>query len=127
LLDWIPEVWEANDVKVNSIGFLGGEPLYRTDRIKKVMDSVYKNTDGMQGYLYTNGDLIHTVRWDDLEDIQWISINVTDISINELSRRMKVIRRRSNVINQTVVATLDDYNLERILDISRFGMENGYR
>jgi uncharacterized protein len=127
LLDWIPEVWELNNVKVNSVGFLGGEPLLRTDRIKQVMDSVYRNTDGMQGYLYTNGDLVDFVNWDDLEDIQWISTNVTDTSLEELSRRMTLIGLRSNVINQTVVATLDDFNLERVLDLTRFGIENGYR
>jgi len=127
LLEWIPEVWRVNNVKVNSIGFLGGEPLLRTDRIRRVMDSVYTNTDGMQGLLYTNGDLIDSVNWDDLEDIQWISTNITDISIEELARRMKIIGERSNVIGQTIVATLDDDNLERALDITRFGIENGYR
>ncbi len=127
LLEWIPEVWKLNNVKVNTIGFLGGEPLLRTDRIKKVMDAVYKNTDGMQGLLYTNGDLIDSVKWDDLEDIQWINTNITDISIAELARRMKIIRESSNAIGQTIVATLDDYNLERVLDITRFGTENGYR
>lgn len=127
LLEWIPEVWKVSNVKVNSVGFLGGEPLLRTDRVKRVMDSVYKNTDGMQGHLYTNADLVDSVNWDDLEDIQWISTNITDLSIEELSRRMKIISERSNVIGQTIVATLDDYNLERILDVSRFGIENGYR
>ncbi|MFH0974512.1 MAG: radical SAM protein [Spirochaetota bacterium] len=127
LLDWIPEVWKLNNVKVNSIIFLGGEPLLRTDRIKKIMDSVYKKTDGMQGLCYTNGDLIDSVKWEDLEDIQWMSMNITDISIEELARRMNVIKERSNVIGQTIVATLDDYNLNRILDVSRFGIENGYR
>lgn len=127
LLEWIPEVWKVNNVKVNTIVFLGGEPLLRTDRIKKIMDSVYKNTDGMQGSLHTNGDLIDSVNWDDLEDIQWMTTNITDISIEELSRRMKIISERSNVIGQTIVTTLDDYNLERVLDITRFGMENGYR
>lgn len=127
LLEWIPEVWKVNNVKVNAISFLGGEPLLRTDRIKKIMDSVYKNTDGMQGNVYTNGDLIDSVNWDDLEDIQWMTINITDISIEELSRRMKIINERSNVIGQTIAAVLDDDNLERVLDISRFGIENGYR
>ena len=127
LLEWIPEVWKANNVKVNAVGFLGGEPLLRTDRIKRVMDSVYDNTDGMQGFLYTNGDVIDSVNWDDLEDIQWISTNITEISIEELSRRMKIVTERSNVIGQTIVATFDDYNLERALDITRFGIENGYR
>ncbi len=127
LLDWIPEVWKANNVKVNSVGFLGGEPLLRTDRIRQVMDSVYKNTSGMQGYLYTNGDLIDSVNWDDLEDIQWISTNVTEVAIDEISRRMDIVRTRSNVINQTVVATLDDFNLDRVLDLTRFAVENGYR
>jgi uncharacterized protein len=127
LLDWIPEVWRANNVKVNVIDFLGGEPLLRTDRIKKVMDAVCKQTDGIQGLVNTNGDLTDAVNWDDLEDIQWITINITDISIEELSRRMKIIAERSNVINQTIAATLDDENLERVIDISRFGIENGYR
>jgi radical SAM protein with 4Fe4S-binding SPASM domain len=127
LLEWIPEVWRANNVKVNAIGFLGGEPLLRTDRIRRVMDSVYANTDGMQGFVYTNGDLVDSLNWDDLEDIQWISTNITEIGIDELSRRMRIIGERSNVIGQTVVATLDDYNLERALEITRFGIENGYR
>lgn len=127
LLEWIPEVWKVNNVKVNAIGFLGGEPLLRTDRIRRVMDSVYENTDGMQGFLYTNGDLIDSVHWEDLEDIQWISTNITEISIDELSRRMSIIAARSNVIGQTIVATLDDYNLERAIEITRFGIENGYR
>jgi radical SAM protein with 4Fe4S-binding SPASM domain len=127
LLEWIPEVWRTNNVKVNAISFLGGEPLLRTDRIKKVMDSVYCKTDGMQGLVNTNADLIDSVNWEDLEDIQWIATNITDISIEELSRRMEIIRDRSNVIGQTITATLDDMNLERVLDISRFGIENGYR
>jgi radical SAM protein with 4Fe4S-binding SPASM domain len=127
LLDWIPEVWTVNNIKVNAVSFLGGEPLLRTDRIKQIMDSVYKNTDGMQGDVYTNGDLVDIVSWDDLEDIQWIAVNISDTSLEELSRRMKIINERSNVIGQTIVATLDDYNMERALDISRFGMENGYR
>jgi len=127
LLEWIPEVWKANNIKVNVIVFLGGEPLLRTDRIKKVMDSVYKNTDGMQGNVTTNSDLIDSINWDDLEDIQWITTNITDISIEELSRRMKVIAKRSNVKGQSITAVLDDYNLNRALDITRFGIENGYR
>jgi radical SAM protein with 4Fe4S-binding SPASM domain len=127
LLDWIPEVWRVNNVKVNYVGFLGGEPLLRTDRIKMLMDSVYAKTDGMQAALNTNADLVDSVNWDDLEDIQWIFTNVTDLSIEELSRRMGVIGERSNVIGQTITATLDDRNLDRILDITRFGLENGYR
>lgn len=127
LLEWVPEVWKVNGIKVNVVVFLGGEPLLRTDRIKKVMDTVYKNTDGMQGTLCTNGDLVDRVNWDDLEDIQWMSMNITDISIEELSRRMKIVSERSNVINQTIMATLDDRNLERVLDITRFGIESGYR
>ncbi|MCB2148354.1 MAG: SPASM domain-containing protein [Deltaproteobacteria bacterium] len=127
LLTWIPEVWNVNHVKVNAISFLGGEPLLRTDRIRKVMDAVCSHTDGMQGLVNTNGDLVDSVAWDDLEQIRWVTVNITDIGIGELSRRMKIIRDRSNVINQTIAATLDDFNLERIIDISRFGIENGYR
>ena len=127
LLEWIPEVWRLNNIKVNTIGFLGGEPLLRTDRIKKVMDTVYEHTDGMQGYLYTNGDLVDTVNWDDIEDIQWISTNIADTSLEEVARRMKVIAEKSNAIGQTVVATVDDFNLDRLLEITSYCMDNGYR
>jgi len=127
LLDCIPEVWNVNAVKVNAISFLGGEPLLRTDRIKQIMDHVFEHTDGMQGALFTNGDLIDSANWDDLIDIQWMTINITDISINELSRRMTIIKNRSNVIGQTIAATLDDDKLDRVIDITRFGIENGYR
>ena len=127
LLEWIPEVWQINNVKVNAVSFLGGEPLLRTDRIKKVMDAVYSNTAGMQGNVYTNGDLVDSVNWDDLEDIQWMAVNITDIGLDELARRMAIIRERSNVKGQTITATLDEFNLGRVLDITRFGAENGYR
>lgn len=127
LLEWIPEVWRQNNVKVNIVNFLGGEPLLRTDRIKKVMDAVYRHTEGMQGLVNTNADLVDTVNWDDLESIQWMTTNIADTSLEELARRMKIIGERSNVINQTIAATLDDGNLERIVDITAFGMENGYR
>jgi radical SAM protein with 4Fe4S-binding SPASM domain len=127
LLEWIPEVWKVNNVKVNIVNFLGGEPLLRTDRIKKIMDAVYNHTDGMQGLVYTNGDVIDSVNWDDLESIQWITTNITDIGIQELSRRMKIVGERSNVINQTIAAALDEYNLDRVLDIAKFGIERGYR
>ena len=127
LLEWIPEVWKVNNVKSNVVLFLGGEPLMRTDRIKKVMDAVYQNTDGMQGALYTNGDLVDSVNWDDLEDIQWITTSVADTGLEEIARRMKIIAERSNVKGQTIEVTVDDYNLERLLDITRFGLENGYQ
>lgn len=127
LLDWIPEVWRVNNTKVNVIVFLGGEPLLRTDRIRKVMDTVYLATGGMQGNICTNGDLVDSINWDDLEHIQWMSTNITDIPVEELARRMKIIGARSNVVNQTILATLDEYNLERILDVTRFGIENGYQ
>ncbi|MGW8157946.1 MAG: SPASM domain-containing protein [Desulfoprunum sp.] len=127
LLDWIPEVWRQNNVKVNIVNFLGGEPLLRTDRIKKVMDAVYRYTDGMQGLVNTNADLVDTVNWDDLGSIQWMTTNIADTSLEELARRMNIIQERSNVINQTIAATLDQVNLERVVDITRFGMENGYR
>ena len=127
LLEWIPEVWRVNNVKVNVISFLGGEPLLRTDRIKRIMEAVRKHTEGMKALVTTNGDLVDGTDWNDLEDIRWININITDSSIEELDRRMRIIARRSNVINQTIAATLDDENLDRVLDITRFGMENGYR
>jgi len=91
------------------------------------MDRIERDTDGMQTSIFTNADLVDRVNWDDLKDIQWMYVHITDISIDELKRRIKVIKDNSNVKGQTIVATLDDYNLERILDITRFGIEAGYR
>ncbi|MDL2269174.1 SPASM domain-containing protein [Desulfosarcina sp. OttesenSCG-928-A07] len=127
LLDWIPEVWELNQIKVNLINFLGGEPLLRTDRIRQVMDAVNRRTGGMQGLVNTNGDLVDSVNWDDLAAIQWMTMNITDLSLEELGRRMAIIRERSNVVGQTIAMTLDEENLDRILEVSTFGIENGYR
>lgn len=127
LLDWIPRVWETNNVKVNIINFLGGEPLMDTPRIRRVMETVTHTTAGMQGMVNTNADLVDRIDWDDLHAIQWITVNATDTGIPELARRMNVIARHSNVINQTIAATLDDANLHRILDLTRFAMDNGYR
>ena len=73
LRELIAEVRKANNTRVNAIGFRGSEPLRRTDRIGQVMGAVYKNTDGMQGFVYANGDLVDSLNWDDLEDIKWFS------------------------------------------------------
>lgn len=127
LLDWIPMVWEKNRIQVNIINFLGGEPLLRTDRIRQLLDTVAPRTGKMQNQVNTNGDLVDSVNWDDLEQVRWMTVNITDIGIDELARRMAVIRDRSNVINQTIAVTLDEHNIGRIIDISRFGLENGYR
>ncbi len=127
LLEWIPEVWRANNTDRNVVCFLGGEPLLRTDRIRQVMEAVTRGTKNMQAMVTTNADLVDTVNWDDLAHIQWMTVNITDIGIPELSRRMTVIRQHANVKNQTIAVTLDDANLERILEIARFGIENGYR
>ena len=74
LLEWIPEVWRVNAIGVNVVNFLGGEPLLRTDRIKKIMDVVRRQTDGIHGLVNTNGDLVDAVAWDDLEHIRWITV-----------------------------------------------------
>ena len=127
LLDWIVEVWRINRIKVNYIGFLGGEPLLRTGRIRRLLRHVREQTGGMQAALNTNADLVDSVDWDDLELIQWITTSATDLELPELARRMAIIRQRSNVKGQTIAVTLDEANLGRILDITRLGVENSYR
>lgn len=49
------------------------ERLRRTDRTGQVMGAPYESTDGIQGFVYANGDLVDSLNWDDLEDIQWLS------------------------------------------------------
>lgn len=53
LLEWIPEVWQANNVKVNSIGFLGGEKksnLTHKNSSKKLEPLVYKERTKWYNY-----------------------------------------------------------------------------
>ena len=40
---------------------------------------------------------------------------------------MRIIGRRSNVLGQTIALTLDEGNLQRVLDVTRLGIEHGYR
>ena len=63
------------------------------------MDTARKHTDGVKGLVTTNGDLVDRVDWNDLENIQWVTINITDSSIEELAGRMMIIADRSNVID----------------------------
>jgi radical SAM protein with 4Fe4S-binding SPASM domain len=127
LKEWFVEAYRGNNVKINTIIFLGGEPTLRTDRVKMLLDYLYEHDAPVSAVLYTNGDLIDNINWDDLTDITWMSMNVTDVPLNEVERRMDIIRKNGNIINQTVVAVLDDFNLTRIEDISIMGLENGYR
>ena len=127
LLDWLPQVWAVNNCQLNAVNFLGGEPLLRTDRIRRMMAAIRSQTSDVQAMINTNADLVDTVDWDDLADIQWIFVNISDLSMNELDRRMKVIRSRSNTLGQTLTVTLDQANMERLSDIVHFAMEKGFR
>jgi radical SAM protein with 4Fe4S-binding SPASM domain len=127
LCDFVCESYNESNIKVANISFLGGEPLLRTDRIKQMMDRVYQRTPGILATIFTNGDLIDQVNWDDVKDLQTWNLHITDLALEEIERRMKVINKNSTSINQTIVATLDFFNLSRIEEVTKFGMENNYR
>lgn len=129
LLEFIPKVYIASKVAVMLIIFLGGEPLLRTDRVRRIMDRV--NKDGLYcgASLFTNGDLLDTVNWDDVKDVIMWNLNVCDLSLAEIKRRTDIIQKNGNVFRQTIVVTMDDENMEgtRIEDIMRLAIENRHR
>jgi hypothetical protein len=45
----------------------------KTARVKQ-LGKMHSIEDGrLQGFVYANGDLVDTLSWEDLEDIQWFS------------------------------------------------------
>lgn len=128
LLEFIQELYWAGDKAVFQLTHLGGEPLLRTDRVRRLQEAA-KKTNGMIGVLFTNGDLLNTIEWEDVQDITVWALNITDLPLNEIERRMTLIRKNSRAFNQTLAATLDGVNLEgtRMEDVVRFGLENKYR
>lgn len=151
LLNFLVKTYNDSDVYHFLITFLGGEPLLRTDRIKRIMDKVNSETPGMAGSIFTNGDLIDKINWDEVYDVNLWNLNVTDISVKEADRRLNVISRKLDEkdtlkfpmdisstnkscvqrhgIQLTVVATFDDYNIQgnRIEEMCRMALDNNHR
>jgi len=126
LLEWVAYVSKSHGLNYTMLLFLGGEPLLRTDRIKKLMDYVQEQYPKTIGSIYTNADLVDSVNWDDLRCLNFYNVNITNISIDELQRRMSIIQSQSNPDHQSVVAVMNTYNMSRICDITNFAVENGY-
>ena len=129
LLKFLVKVYNETNERIYHILLLGGEPLLRTDRIKKLVDYIFSNTPGMAFSMFTNGDLIDSVNWSDLTRIPLWNINPTNISIDELARRMDVIKTNADPYNQTVIMYFDEYNMQgtRAEDIAKFCVDNKYR
>lgn len=125
LCEWIPEMYHKDDKLISSVHFLGGEPLLDTPRIKKLMDSVFQKTPGMLGHVYTNGDLLDSINWNDLELIQAVRLNITDLSIDEIKRRIEIIKNKNKV--PFIAGVLDEDSFDRIDDILRYVLENDIR
>jgi radical SAM protein with 4Fe4S-binding SPASM domain len=129
VVELIPQVYHETYVRSMLVVFLGGEPLLRTDRIKRILDSIRTKTPGMGTSIFTNGDLVDAVDWNDLAGITIWNMNVTDTPLAELERRMSVVAQNARPQNQSVVITLDDFNMHenRAEELVSFAIENDYR
>lgn len=129
MLEFMVKVYEQTNETLYHILFLGGEPLLRTDRIKRVMSYTKQKTPGMLGGLFTNGDMIDCIDWSDLKGCSLWYLNPTYIPIQEIERRMEVIQSNMHPYNQSIIMHLDDFNMQgtRAEDIARFCVKNKYR
>lgn len=129
LLEFVPKVYDMSNIRVFLLVFLGGEPLLRTDRIKKILDKANKGKIVMGGCIYTNSDLIDSVNWNDLEQVTVWNTNITDISLKEFDRRANIIKKNSNASNISITSVMDDYNMtgNRLEDFTRYACEKNYR
>ena len=127
-LKWIEYIYGINKIGINGLAFLGGEPLLETPRIKRAMDFVVNLDPKFVGMLFTNGDLIDSVNWSDLQDINLFFMNVCDTDIDELLKRMLIVKNNTHKVqNQTLVITMDDFNLARTEELVYAGLDNFYR
>lgn len=130
LLDFIVDVYNKSNIAIHQLTFMGGEPLLRTDRIKRINDVVSEKTPGMVSVAITNGDLVDSVNWDDLAKVAVWGMNISDISLDEINRRINVIRENNLSGSHTLFATLDNENLHedgRMEDVTAYGLENNCR
>ena len=129
LLDFIAETHEKSNIAIHQLTFMGGEPLLRTDRVKQITEVARTKTSGMVSVLVTNGDLLDTVNWHDLEGVTVWGMNITDLPLAEIDRRITIIRKNHQSKSHTLFATLDYENLEenRMEEVVAYGLENNCR
>jgi len=128
-VEWVPKVYEESDKKQFLLIFLGGEPLLRTDRIKRVMDRIAKDSLPITGGIFTNGDLLDVVNWDDLRYLYSWHFNITDLSPQEYLRRAMIIKENSEALYLTNTCVLTDENIlgTRVEEIVTIACENNFR
>lgn len=122
LCEWIPETYYNHNKLVSWVIFLGGEPLLVTDKIKKIMDNVHLKTPGMLGQVFTNGDLLDKTNWNDLEHIQSLCLNTTDIDLIEIKRRIEMIEAKG--LQPGLSTVLDEGSFSKVNDILIYAIEN---
>ncbi len=141
LCEWIPIQYNKLPFLHSTIIWVGGDHLLVTDKVKKLMDSVFNQCPGISSYMFTNGDLLHKINWDHMDKVHGFGLNITNVDLKEIQNRISIIEQhlpkkisKYNFTNSTmntvstthIVATLDDFNLDRMGDIVRFGIETGH-
>jgi len=126
LCKWSVNFYNNNIFKNQTFIFASGEPLTVTNKIKRLIDYnlKYLSKDIVSGVVWTNGDLIYDIDPMDLENVQIINLNITNIDLDEIKNRIDYIRKYFSVYQVRLIATLFDLNLNRFEDIIRFAMEN---
>ncbi len=130
LVEWIPEVYEQSGIKRALIIWLGGEPLLRTDRIHMLSQRLEPHKGVFLQDVFTNADLVDILNWKHLQEVYRFTINTCNTPLDEIRRRVEIINQNRNKRSPwpcTLATTLDDYNLDRLESILRYGLVAGLR
>jgi len=121
---WINKLCEQENVKLFKAHFLGGEPLLNWDALLMLMILFKKLPAHPDGKLvvFTNGDTLNEygLRGLKLWDVK-IMLNPTDNSLEEVERRMKMIKEICGGVSLAVAA--DAHNLKRLGDLTKLAVK----
>jgi len=128
LCKWLPATYQQHNYLLGMVVFLGGEPLLEATKIKRLMDIVFEKTPGMLGIIHTNGDLLDKIDWNDVVRINQWTLHITDLTMQEIERRMHIIdiHTPDNPGKQGLTFVWDKLNMERAEDIVNYAIDNNF-
>lgn len=129
LCNVVDNSYDRHNVLHQMVNFIGGEPLLETKRIGILSDIIFEKTPGMEIIVYTNGDLVDMINYEDLKRVTFYVLNTTNIPISEIERRLKVLKNKSlnENVSLHIASVLNNFNLDRIEDIVHFSIKNRYK
>lgn len=127
---WIVSWLYSQKVNYLPCAIVGGEPSLVMDKTAKLSKYILDNKPEFTRFLpglFTNGDNFLELDPELFNYIYMFSYHISDTSIEEAKIRIDYAKKFPQFINKVLVATLDYNNLNRIEDITRLAMDNGFR